>query len=463
MPPGVSPGQLPQDPQAARLLVVDDEPGVSASLSCMLAREGYVVHGVHTAIDALALVGRDDFDVLLTDVVMEGMTGLELCARVQGMRPEMPIIVMTGHSDLRMAIDAMRAGACDFITKPADLSVLRASLARAVQRSRCRALTCAPDHARALIGSSGAMRRVRELVARVGGSDVSVLIHGETGTGKELVARALHVASGREGPCIAVNCAALPKNLVESELFGHVRGAFTDARARRNGLFADADGGTLLLDEIGELPLDLQPKLLRALQERAVRPVGANLEVPFDTRVLAATNRDLAAAVAAGRFREDLYYRIDVMSIALPPLRKRERDVLELAAHFLGRVTRERASRPLGITDGAAELLLAYGWPGNVRELDNCIEHAAVLARGSAIDVDDLPERLRDARPRAVIPTIDEPDADALLPLMEIERRHILRVLSALGGNKARAANVLGVSRKTLYRKLLELGRHGSN
>jgi two-component system response regulator HydG len=297
------------------------------------------------------------------------------------------------------------------------------------------------------------MNDVRDLVERVSQSTASVLITGESGTGKEQVARLLHERSSqRDGPFVAVDCAALPEALLESELFGHVSGAFTDARSSRTGLLVRATGGTLLLDEIGEMPLGLQPKLLRALQERRVRPVGSNEEVGFDARIIAATNRDLEAAVEERRFREDLYYRINVIHVHLPPLRARGSDVLLLAQHFLGRLSRQSEKRIDGLSPQVAEKLLAYTWPGNVRELQNCMERAVALARFEEVMVEDLPEKIRSYRRQAVL--VDSDDPSELLTMEEVERRYILRVLEAAGGNKTIAARILGFDRKTLYRKL---------
>jgi two-component system response regulator HydG len=300
---------------------------------------------------------------------------------------------------------------------------------------------------------------VHELVERIADSDASVLITGESGTGKEVVARALHRGGRRkDGPFVAINCAALPETLLESELFGHERGAFTDARAARSGLFVQANGGTLFLDEIGELPLPLQPKLLRALQERVVRPLGGEREIPFDVRLVAATNRDLDTAVHDGRFREDLYFRVNVIHVPLPPLRARGGDILLLAQTFVGAYGARSGKQVTGLSPQAAERLLAYAWPGNVRELENCIERAIALAQHDQILPDDLPEKIRDYRRSHVLVASDDPAE--LVPLEEVERRYILRVLEAVGGNKSQAAQVLGLGRKTLYRKLEEYGEH---
>jgi two-component system response regulator HydG len=308
-----------------------------------------------------------------------------------------------------------------------------------------------------MIGESEAIRRVKDLVARVAPSDTPVLVHGETGTGKELVARALHRLSPRsKGPFVAINCAAVPENLLESELFGHARGAFTDAKVSREGLFVQASGGTLMLDEIGEMPITMQTKLLRALQERKVRPVGSDNEIPFDTRIVAATHRDLESDIAERRFREDLYYRVNVVKITVPPLRDRGNDVLLLATQFLKKASERSRGEEIALSPPLAALLLAYDWPGNVRELENCMERAVALARYSHISAEDLPDRIRTFRQKALSPSSppqEGPDEE-ILPLEELERRHILRTLRSVQGNQARAAALLGLDRRTLYRRI---------
>jgi two-component system response regulator AtoC len=289
-------------------------------------------------------------------------------------------------------------------------------------------------------------------VARVAETETTVLITGESGTGKELVAKAIHTRSRREGPFVAINCAAMPESLLESELFGHVKGAFTDARTARPGLFIKASHGTLFLDEIGEMPAGMQAKLLRALQERTVRPVGGDQEQAFDARLIAATNRDLETEVEEKRFREDLFYRINVVRIHVPPLRARGSDILLLAQHFLQRYQSGPTQRVVGIKSVAADKLLSYPWPGNVRELQNCIERAVALAQFDQVGIDDLPERVREFKSSRI--AIESSDPTELLPMEEVERRYILRVLDAVGGNKTLAAQVLGFDRRTLYRKL---------
>jgi len=371
-----------------------------------------------------------------------------------------PVIVITAFGSIQTAIAAIRSGAYDFVTKPLEVDALGLALERAIQHRRLsdevRRLRQAVEETRrfgALLGTSPAMRRMYELLDRIADSSASVLIAGETGTGKELVARALHERGRRKaGPFVAVDCASLPEPLLESELFGHVRGAFTDAHAARRGLFVQANGGALFLDEIGDLPLALQAKLLRALQTRSVRPVGANDEVPFDVNLIAATNRDLESAVEEGRFREDLYFRINVIHVEMPPLRARGGDVLLLAQHFVDRYAAQAGKRVTGLSPEAAERLLAYVWPGNVRELENCIERAIALTRHETIGLDDLPEKIRGFQRSHVLVAGDDPSE--LAPLEEVERRYVLRVMEAVGGSKTLAARVLGIGRKTLYRKL---------
>jgi two-component system response regulator HydG len=403
---------------------------------------------------------EQDFDVTLTDLGMEGINGIEFCQRAIEIQPDMPVIVVTGQASLDAAIAAIRVGAYDFITKPVDTKLLGHQVRRAIEHrrlgreiKRLRQELADAHGLDGIIGRSAAMRRVFNLVQRLRDSDASVLVTGESGTGKELVARSIHENSERKnGPFIALNCAAVPPTLLESELFGHTKGAFTDAKRSREGLFVQADSGTLFLDEVGELPLEMQPKLLRALQERRVRPVGGDSEVTFDARIVTATNRDLESDVEAGRFREDLLYRIDVVRIELPPLRARGRDVLLLAQHFLQRHTSSGNAKVVGISEPAAEKLLSYDWPGNVRELENCVERAVALARFDQITVEDLPRKVREHHADRVLISTEDPSE--LLTLEQLEQRYIAKVLTLMGGNKSQAAKVLGLDRRTLYRRL---------
>jgi two-component system, NtrC family, response regulator AtoC len=446
---------------SGRVLVVDDEVAMVNMLVAQLGQLGYEANAFTDAESAFAALRTSDYDVVLTDLNMKPVDGLTLCARVGGDREDIPVVVMTAFGDYDAAVGALRAGAYDFISKPFERAGLEPVVARAIEHRRLRAevrrLRAATSLSAATpLGASRVMRDIEELVQRVAATNVTVLVCGESGTGKEVVAKALHAASPRrDAPLICVNCAALPEALLESELFGHVRGAFTDARATRAGLFAQADGGTLFLDEVGELPVALQPKLLRVLQEQTFRPLGGEREHTVDVRVIAATNRDLGSAVAQQTFREDLYYRLDVVRIDLPPLRVRGNDILELAHLFLRRAAAKMGKRVDSLSRASAERLLAYSWPGNVRELQNCIERAVALTPYETISVEDLPDRLRSAR----LPELPgDGDVTDLPRMEEVERRYIERVMSMVGGNKSSAARILGYDRTTLYRKLERYG-----
>jgi len=441
-----------------RLLCVDDDEDACELLAASLRQLGYQVEGTTSPPQALEMIVAKDYHAVISDLSMAEMDGLQLCERILEKRPGIPVIVVTGQGSMEAAIGAMRVGAYDFITKPVDPKLLGLSVARAVRTQHLQtevvrlreALSETPDGL-PLVGDSSAVRSVNDLIQRVAKSDASVLIVGETGTGKELVARALHRHSGR-GPFVAVNCAAVPPNLLESELFGHTRGAFTDAKSARRGLFQEAEGGTLFLDEVGEMPLEMQAKLLRALQERVVRPVGSDTEQSFDARIVTATHRDLDDDVSKGRFRQDLFYRINVVSIQVPPLRERGSDVLKLASAFLQKSADRTGQAVRHLSPPVAERLLAYDWPGNVRELENCVERAVALARFDELTLEDLPERVRSYRPDRFVMTAD--DVEEIISLDELERRYIARALKLLNGNKARAAQLLGVDRRTLYRRL---------
>ncbi len=445
-------------PSAPKILVADDDREMCELVEAGLTAHGYGVCWRLSGAEALAQLDEEDFSVLLVDINMGATSGLDLCRAAVAKRPDLIVVVMTGFGTLEHAIGAMRAGAYDFVTKPLSMEALALTMERAV---RYRAMTDELQRLRRrvdehelpnVVGQSDVMRRMADIVARVAETDANVLIIGESGTGKELVARALHERSGRKGPFLAINCAAVPETLLESELFGHARGAFTDARTARAGLFVEADRGTLFLDEVGEMPLSMQAKLLRALQERKVRPLGATQEVPFDARVVTATNRDLEGEVAAKRFREDLYYRINVVRVDVPPLRRRGADILLLAQAFLDR-NRQRSGKSVSkLGRAVAERLLAYDWPGNVRELENCMERAVAFARFDEITIDDLPAKIREHRAVEVEDIGEDP---AHLPNMdEVEQRYIRKVLAAVTGNKTLAAKILGFDRRTLYRKL---------
>jgi len=449
----------------SRLLFVDDEPEMRALVKDALSSADFDVECAASAEEALAILKDSRPDVVVTDINLEGpVSGLDLCKRLSGTRPEVPVIVLTAFGSMETAIGAIRAGAYDFITKPIDVSQLSLALGRATQLralrdevKRLREQVNSPQGFGGIIGDSPAMRRVFDLLDRVADSEATVLVTGESGTGKELVARALHQRSRRStGPFVAINCAALPETILESELFGHVRGAFTDAKLSKPGLLVAATGGTLFLDEIGEMTASTQVKLLRALQERTVRPVGGDQEVGFDARVIAATNRDLETDVAEHRFREDLYYRINVVRVQIPPLRARGNDILLIAQDFIERFAVQSGKPVSGLSSGAAEKLLAYDWPGNVRELQNCIERAIALTQFEQLAVEDLPEKIREySATQLVLPTENPAE---LLSIDELERRYVLRVLRAMNGNKTLTAQVLGLDRRTLYRRLERYG-----
>jgi two-component system, NtrC family, response regulator AtoC len=448
---------------SGRVLLVDDDPAMNEVLVGSLPGTGYQALARTSGEAALSLLETEDFDVVVTDLHMRGTNGVALCERIVANRPDIPVVVMTAAGRLESAVEAIRAGAYDFVTKPFDTKTLVVALDRAVQhralRQEVRRLREQIDRTRPLpdlIGESAALRPVRDLIARLADSDASVLITGESGSGKELIASALHASSARRrGPFVAVNCAALPEPLLESELFGQGKGAFTDAKSPRAGLFAQASGGTLFLDDVVELPIALQAKLLRVLEQSKLRAGGPESETPADVRLVSATTRDLESAIEQRRFHEDLYFRLNVVQIAVPALRVRGNDILLLAQHFLERFAAHsgKGGKPVkGLAAAAAEKLLVYSWPGNVRELQNAMERAVALTRFEEISVDDLPEKIRLYQRSQVLPEASDPTE--LVRLEEVERRYILRVLEAVGGRRSDAARVLGIDRKTLYRKL---------
>jgi len=452
------------------LLVVDDDPGHLAMLTTLTQGWGYATAGAVSGEAAVEAVRARAFDLILMDVRMAGISGIEALRAIKAYNPAIPILIMTAYSTVESAVEALKAGAYDYLTKPLDFDVLRLGLTRALEHAGLRkeneALRRKLGHAEGspIIGSSEAMRQVLDMVAMIAPSEATVLITGESGTGKELIARAIHQVSARAGgPLVAVNCAALAESLLESELFGHEKGAFTGAERRREGRFMQADGGTIFLDEIGEVSQATQLRLLRVLQEREVVRVGGDATLPVDVRVLAATNRDLRALVADGRFRQDLYYRLNVVALELPPLRERTGDIPLLAAHFLQKYGARNKKNIKGFTPMAMDYLLRYGWPGNVRELENAVERAVVMAAGDFAGERELPPRLvADARaaraPRGQDVGSDETAAMPAMPLEEVEKRAVLAALREAGGNKSQAARKLGVTRKTLHAKLRKYG-----
>ena len=443
-----------------RVLLVDDDPGMCAMLSARLGTRGFAVTSRTSPHEAVELLAKEDFDALVTDITMNGMSGLELCQRALAIRASLPVILITAFGTMDAAILAIRAGAYDFLPKPFEIDQLALALERGVLLAQLKEKVQRLERAVAdtqrfddILGASPKMTELYALLAKVAVSDAPVLVTGESGTGKELVARAIHAKGPRaRGPFVALNCAAMPEMLLESELFGHVKGAFTDARTAKTGLFVAANGGTIFLDEVGELPLGLQPKLLRALQEHTVRPIGATTEAAFDARIITATNRDLETMVEEHRFREDLFFRVNVIQVALPPLRARGGDILLLAQHFLERISARANKRIVGFSHEAAEKLMAYSWPGNVRELQNCVERAVALATFDRIAASDLAERVRSFKSTQIVLGADDPAA--VLTLEELERRYVTRVLEGVAGNKSAAARLLGIERKTLHRML---------
>ena len=436
-----------------RVLIVDDEPRMGAALATALRRSGYACQAVTSGADALALFGREGADVVITDRRMPGLSGDQLMRRLKERAPELPVILITAYGDVRSAVAAMRDGAFDYVTKPFDNDELRGLVARALELTRLQRENrllrreVADRFATGIVAESPAMQAVLELVDRAAPSDAPVLIQGESGTGKELIAKRLHYGSPRLGrPFVAVNCKAFAPGILESELFGHEKGAFTGAEARRAGCFERADGGTLFLDEIGET------ELLRVLQEGEVLRVGGSESRGVDVRVVAATNRDLRAAIAEGRFREDLFYRLSVIPVQLPPLRRRPEDILPLARHFLARAA-EQGGRHLELHPDTEQRLLGHPWPGNVRELENAVERATILGRGDAVGPEDL--LLEESASSPPPANLAEGTLQEYLDARTAER--IRAALTATGGRRADAARDLGIDRTTLFRLMKRL------
>ena len=440
----------------ARILVADDEEGIRAFIREALEDEGHEVAEAKDGTEALARIERESFHLLLSDLRMPGLDGLALLERARALVPEMEVLVLTAHGTIESAVQAMRLGAFDYLTKPlASPAELRLVVDRALERRRLRQGRPDPgDAAAAMIAVDPRSRALVEQIGRVAPTNANVLLLGESGTGKEVAARVIHAMSPRrEGPFVAVNCAAVSAELVESEMFGHERGAFTGAQERRRGRFELADGGTLFLDEIAELDLRLQPKLLRVLQERCFERVGGSREIRVDVRLVTATNKDLEAETRAGRFREDLYHRLAVFPIELAPLRARPLDILPLAARILERVGRDLGRSALELDDGARARLLGHDWPGNVRELGNALERAAILASGSLITAEQV------VLGRGVAATAGASGAPALQgTLKDLEREAIRQALVACDGHRKNAAQRLGIGLRTLYDKLKEYG-----
>ena len=453
---------MAMDHTFGRILIVDDELEMRALVKDVLEEEGHRVTIAESGRDALQRLSEGEYAVVLTDLRMQGMQGLELLSSIKEIYPDINVILMTAFGSVETAIEAMKQGAYDYLIKPVKndelirvtaRAVREVRLRREVQRLRREVLKTYSFHQ--ILGKSKPMQVVFDLIRRVADSPTNVLITGESGTGKELVAKALHYNSDRrDAPFVPVNCAAIPEALLESELFGHMKGSFTDAKADKRGLFEEAHGGTLFLDEISEMPFMLQAKLLRAIQEREIRRVGATRFLSVDVRIIAATNLNLVDEVKNKRFREDLYYRLNVIEIRLPPLRDRKEDIPLLVEAFFRRCRESGRKAVTGLTESALALLIDYPWPGNVRELENVVERAVTLARDVQIGPEDLPPAIQGARGDRRV--IDEA-AERTLPLSEVEKEYILRILDKMGGNKYQAAQVLGIDRKTLYRKLADI------
>ena len=455
----------------ARLLVVEDDDALRELLVEELEAEAHIVVAVATAEQALELLAGEQPDLIISDLKLPGASGLSLLSKVRELPISPMFLMITAYGTVSQAVEALKAGADDFLTKPLDMEHLLLTVARLLetrtlrtQLERYRSLLTSTDF-HGLVGRGEAMRELAGHVRQMAAADGPVLIQGESGTGKELVARAVHQESPRaSGPFLAVNCAGVSPDLLESEFFGHVEGAFTGARKARPGLFAEADGGTLLLDEIGEMPMALQAKLLRALQDGRIRRVGDDHEQVVDVRIVAATNRDLHELVGEGQFREDLFFRLETFGLRVAPLRERREDIDLLASHFLKRIQAAGRSRVERIGEEALALLRRYDFPGNVRELENAIERAAAFCEGETVEPKDLPERIRQAVPRRDHKPVRETgsgalpngllDGDFLPTLEELRKRYVHYVLERVEGNKRRAAALLGVGRRTLYRWL---------
>lgn len=448
----------------AHLLIVEDDPALNQMLTLHFEDEGFEVAGALTCADALDQLAANAYDLLLLDQQLPDGTGTELLEKVLSREPDLPVVMMTGQHDLELAIEAIKKGAADFVHKPVETAQLEQTVSRLLENRRLsravealRATEELPRQERDLIGRSSAMLTVSKEIALSAGSAATVLISGESGTGKEVVARLIHQHSGREGPFVAVNCAAIVENLLESELFGHEKGAFTGAQSRKLGKFELAQDGTLFLDEIGELAPALQAKLLRALQERVFERVGGTQQIGTNARVVAATNRDLQAEAAAGRFREDLVYRLDVIQIRMPPLRERKEDIPLLVEGLLKRIASWIHKPKPKLTDEALAQLMAHDWPGNVRELENLLTQASVHARTAVITPDLLHLNQPPAQTEgsaAAAATSVSAEATILRTLDEVEAEHIQRVLDYTKGHKGRTSEVLGISRPALDRKI---------
>ena len=442
------------------ILIVDDDIEMCKTVEKYLQLHGFKVTWVTSAKDAMVLIEKELYDTVLTDLRMPQMDGIDLCAHIGESQPDIPIILMTAFGSLETAIRAIRAGIYDFITKPIEMEILSLTLDRAVSHRRLKGqiqllndMVLKSRPSGDIVGASVSMEKLFNKLDVIRDSEISVMLAGESGTGKDLVAKMIHNDSQRKnGPFVPVNCAALPEMILESELFGHTRGAFTDAKTTRKGMFLHADGGTLFLDEIGELPLSLQPKLLRALEELKIRPIGSDKEIPVNVRIITATNKNLEKAIKDGDFREDLFYRVNVMELIIPPLRERGTDIVLLAKYFMEHFSQRSGKKVNDISQPVIERLLNYSWKGNVRELKNIMERAVALTRHDQIVLEDLPEAIRSFQSKTY--SDENSNFIDLISMDKIEQQYIEFVLKKVDGNKKRAADILGFDRRTLYRKL---------
>ena len=455
------------------ILVVDDEPKLCDLLSSALNQNGIQVFTAGNGLHALAVLEQEDIDLVISDWRMPGMDGPQLLAEIKVRFPQLPVIVMTAYSTVKNAVQSMRNGAFDYIAKPFDIDELDITVSKALQfrdilkdNQRMRAELDEHQQIDSLVGDSSTFRRVLQAVDSVRESNATILLTGESGTGKEMVARAIHKHGNRaDRPFVAVNCAAIPEGLLESEMFGHRKGAFTGAVTDRVGRFMQADKGTLFLDEVGDMPLALQAKILRALQERVIEPVGDPRERKVDVRVIAATNKNLLEAVANKEFREDLYYRLNVFPIPLPALRERVEDIAPLARHFAHTLGATAGKRITGFSPRALQVMTNYAWPGNIRELQNCVERATIVARGSIIEDSDLPAYLFASQPSssgasAILSEGTGVPEDLDAALAEVEKNYILAALQQSNGVQAAAAQLIGISERSFWYRLKKLGIH---
>jgi two-component system response regulator PilR (NtrC family) len=445
---------------AEKILVVDDEQSMTQFLSIVLRKEGFQVTAVSNGRDALERAKAENFDVVITDIKMPGMDGIQLLNQLKKYDPSLPVVIMTAYASQQSAIDAVNHGAFQYLIKNAKNDEIKLVVRNALEMRKVRSENLflkrelkKGHEEKTIIGSSDEMVRVFKMVDKVADSEATILIQGESGTGKELIAREIHYRSGKaQGPFVSINCGAIPRDLLESNLFGHVKGSFTGAVRDSAGLFQVAEGGTFFLDEVGDMPIATQVKLLRALQEREIIPVGGTQPIKIDCRLVAATNSDLEKEVAAGRFRADLFYRLNVIPIRLPSLRQRRDDIPILVDHFLKRHAQTHTAKT--VSKDAMDLLMRYDWPGNVRELENVMERSLILDESGVIGPDDLPEKIRFGHSQRGSLVIDTPT----LTLEELEKEYILKVLNHTRWQKKRASEILGINASTLYRKLLGYG-----